>query len=105
MSNLNIIRDDPLKYYAMVTKLVHYTSKFALNEDGRQSKQHPSTKNRRFSLNFDLTDKFVFSQISITRILILKKSHLFNEPVFLNYFRLIDFAFYYLDQMKVEDFV
>jgi len=68
MSNLNIIRDDPLKYYAMVTKLVHYTSKFALNEDGRQSKQHPSTKNRRFSSNFDLLDKFVFSQISITRI-------------------------------------
>ncbi len=78
MSSSNTIRDDSLKYYSRVTKLVHYTSKFALNEDGRQSKQHPSTKNHRFSLNFDLTDKFVFSQISITRILILKKKVIYS---------------------------
>lgn len=64
MSNLNTIRDDSLKYYSMVTKLVHYTSKFGLNDDGRHSKQQPSTRSQRLPTNLDLTDKFVYTKMS-----------------------------------------
>jgi hypothetical protein len=60
MSSLNTIHDDPLKHYSLVTKLVHYTSKFELNDDGRHSKQHLSTKSQRLLSNLDLTDKFVY---------------------------------------------
>jgi hypothetical protein len=70
----------------MVTKLVHYTSKFAINEDGRNLKQQSSTRNRRLSSTLDLTDKFVSSQITIN-------FYISTEPV------------HYLDQMKIEDFV
>ncbi len=58
MSNSNTVRDESLKYYAMVSQLVHYTSKFSLNDDGRQSKSHTSTRNR-LSSSSDLTNKFV----------------------------------------------
>jgi hypothetical protein len=60
MSNLNTVRDESLKYYSMVTKLVRYTSKFGYNDDGRPSKRNSSTRNDRLSSNLDVTDKFVY---------------------------------------------
>lgn len=83
MSNLHPIRDESLKHFSMVTKLIHYSSKFTLNEDGRHTKQHPPTRNHRLSSSSDLIDKFVihFSNLNKTNP---------NSN---------------LDQMKVVDFV
>ncbi len=81
MSSSNTIHDDSLKHYSMVTKLVHYTSKFELNGDGRYSKQNPSTKSQRSSSNLDLTDKFVYIGKSNfhTRGKLVKKSELHTQ--------------------------
>lgn len=56
---MSTIRDESLKHYAMVSKLIHYSSKFSLNDDGRHTKPHQSIKNHRLSSNLDSTDKFV----------------------------------------------
>ena len=66
MSSLHSVHDEPLKYFSMVTKLVYYTSKFGLNDDGRQSKQQSSTRNRLAS-TLDLTDKFVYIETHCLR--------------------------------------
>ncbi len=105
MSSSNTIHDDSLKYYSMVTKSVHYTSKFELNGDGRYSKQNPSTKSQRSSSNLDLTDKFVYIGKSNfhTRGKLVKKTwaphvkskfgaHLRINILYNNYFELLNYA-------------
>ena len=58
MSSFNTKHDDPWKHYSIVTKLVHYSSKFTLNDDGRPPKHHPSTRSR-LSSTLDSPDKYV----------------------------------------------
>ncbi len=82
MASFNTVRDDSLKYYSMVARLIHYTSKFTLNDDARLSKQYSTTRNR-LSSNLDSTDKFVYSNI----LAIFIKLNIV------------------LDQRKVDDFV
>jgi hypothetical protein len=57
MTSFNTVPDDPWRYYSMVAKLVHYTSKFALNDDVRLSKQYATTRNR-LSSTLDPADKY-----------------------------------------------
>ena len=61
MSKLNSSHDDPLKYFSIVAKLVHYTSKFSsTNDDGRNLKPNSSNRVHRLSSSTDFNDKLVF---------------------------------------------
>jgi len=57
--------DDATRRFSIVSKLVHYTSKFSLNDDDRRStvqtssRHQPPSRNDRRRSTLDMQDRFV----------------------------------------------
>jgi hypothetical protein len=59
------VHEETVRRFSIVPKLVHYISKFALNDDGRQSNLQtpsrfpPSSRNDRRRSTVEISDRFV----------------------------------------------
>lgn len=56
---MDTIHDEAVKHYSAVTKLVHYTSKFAPQDEGRPARHPFAARYHRLLSNFDPSDRFV----------------------------------------------